>query len=145
MTEPYPHPMRVAIVDDSEEVRQVFRAALEAGAFEICAEAAGGREAIELAARLKPDVLLLDLSMPDMGGLEALPLIRAASPGTRVVVLSAFGRRRYAQQAEDLGAAGFLEKHHPVDSLCARLREVLGSAGGGPPPIEGHRPTFGPW
>jgi DNA-binding NarL/FixJ family response regulator len=137
--------MRVAIVDYSEEVRQVFRAALEAGQFVVCAEAAGGREAVELAGRVKPDVLLLDLSMPDMGGLEALPLIRAASPGTRVVVLSAFGKRRYAQQAEDLGAAGFLEKHHPVDSLCARLREILRSADGGPPPADGERPTFGPW
>jgi DNA-binding NarL/FixJ family response regulator len=131
--------MRVAIVDDSEEVRQVFRAALEAGAFEVCAEAADGRAAVELAERLKPDVILLDLSMPDMGGMEALPLIRAASPETRVVVLSAFGKRRYAQQAQDLGASGFLEKHHPVDSLCARLREVLDGGGGGA------RPTFGPY
>lgn len=137
--------MRVAIVDDSEEVRQVFRAALEAGAFEVCAEAADGRAAVALAERIKPDIMLLDLSMPDMSGLEALPLIRAASPATRVVVLSGFGRRRYAQQASDLGASGFLEKHHPVDSLCARLREVLRSADGEAPPDGGQRPTFGPW
>ena len=131
--------LRVAIVDDSAEVRDLWRAALAAdAAFEVCGECADGRSAVDLATGLQPDIMLLDLSMPDMGGLEALPLIRSASPGTRVVVLSAFGRRRFAQQAGDLGAAGFLEKHHPIDTLCRRLLGVLDGE-----PVGDH-PTFGP-
>lgn len=139
--------LRVAIIDDSPEVRMIWRAALEAGpagggaSFEVCAEGADGREAVEIARRERPDVMLLDLSMPDVGGLEALPLVRAESPGTRVIVVSAFGRRRFGQSAEDLGAVGFLEKHHPADSLCRRLLDVLEQGGS---PGGGAHPTFGP-
>lgn len=139
--------LRVAIIDDSPEVRLIWRTALEAGpaggdpAFEVCAEGADGREAVEIARRERPDVMLLDLSMPDVGGLEALPLVRAESPGTRVVVVSGFGRRRFGQPAEDLGAVGFLEKHHPAESLCRRLLEVLEQGGH---PDAGPHPTFGP-
>jgi two-component system response regulator DesR len=137
--------LRVAIVDDSPEVRELWRAALETGGgFEVCAEGGDGAEAVEIAGRLRPDVMLLDLSMPGVGGLEALPRIRAASPGTRVVVVSSFGRRRFGETSSALGAAGFLDKHHPANTLCTRLREVLAEADGGPA-APGAHPTFGPY
>jgi DNA-binding NarL/FixJ family response regulator len=118
--------LQVAIVDDSADVRFLWRALLEvSGEFEVCADAGDGQSAIEIARSLQPDVMLLDLSMPGMGGLEALPLILAESPDTRVVVLSGFGKRGFGERAAALGACGFLEKHLPASSLAPRLLDVL--------------------
>lgn len=120
---------QVAIVDDSEDVRSLWRAELERDqGFGVCAEGSDGWAAVEIARLYRPDVMLLDLAMPGGGGLEALPLILAASPETRVVVLSGFGRREFARTAGALGACGFLEKHLGAGSLPSRLREVLGDA-----------------
>lgn len=118
--------LQVAIVDDSADIRFLWRALLEVSAeFEVCADAGDGQEAIEIARRLRPDVMLLDLSMPGMGGLEALPLILAESPSTKVVVLSGFGKRGFGERAAALGACGFLEKHLPAETLAPRLLDVL--------------------
>lgn len=117
----------VAIVDDSPEVRALWRAELEIGGeFTVCAEGSDGREAVEIARTYHPDVMLLDLSMPGHGGLEALPTVVATSPQTRVVVLSAMGRSQFSSAALSLGAVAFLEKHLPAGSLAARLHETLG-------------------
>jgi DNA-binding NarL/FixJ family response regulator len=118
--------LQVAIIDDSADIRFLWRALLEvSGEFEVCADAADGQAAIDIARTMRPDVMLLDLSMPGMGGLEALPLILAESPSTRVVVLSGFGKRGFGDRAAALGAAGFLEKHLPAESLAPRLLDVL--------------------
>src|SRR5437870_947474 len=78
-------PVRIVLADDVEDIRYLFRVVLEAaGRFEVVGEAATGREAVDLARSLQPDVILLDLGMPEMGGLEALPLIKVASPTTQV-------------------------------------------------------------
>lgn len=137
--------LRIAVVDDSPDIRALFCAELSAGAdFEVCADAADGVGAVDIARRLQPDVMLLDLSMPGMSGLDALPLILAASPSTAVVVLSGFGRRGYAGSACALGARGFLEKNLPVGGLCRRLRQVLDDVAG-PGPQDEVEPAFGPW
>ncbi|MBA3741717.1 response regulator [Sporichthya sp.] len=126
---------KVAIIDDSEDVRSLWRAELERDrGFEVCAEGADGKEAIEIAGHYRPEVMLLDLAMPGMGGLEALPLILAASPSTQVVVLSGFGRREFSRTAGALGACGFVEKHLRAGSLPARLREALGDTSDGQSP-----------
>lgn len=70
--------------------------------------------------------MLLDLSMPGLGGLRAIPMVVAASPQTKVVVLSAMGRNRFSQAALSAGAAAFLEKHMPSGSLVAQLNAALG-------------------
>ena len=93
-------PVSVLLADDVEDVRYLFRVVIEVdGRFEVVGEATTGREAVDLAASLRPDVVLLDLAMPEMGGLEALPLIKAASPATKVIVVTAFGETGWAFRA----------------------------------------------
>lgn len=82
--------VRVAVVDDDEDVRFLVAVWIRSDArFELCGQATGGREAVSLAGREQPDVMILDVMMPGMGGLEAVPLIRACSPSTRIVLFTA--------------------------------------------------------
>jgi PAS domain S-box-containing protein len=114
--------VRVVLVDDSSDVRRLLRRALEAaGSFEVVAECGDGDEAIALAYRHRPDLLLLDTSMPRMDGLEALPAIVALCPDTAVVMFSGFEDVRLAARARELGAAAFVEKSTPLDQIPARL------------------------
>jgi len=97
--------VRVLLVDDLPDIRLVMRLLLEAdGRAEIVGEAADGTEAVRLASELHPDVVVLDLRMPGMDGVSALPLIRDASPGTVVVALSALPVGPMTDRAVDLGA-----------------------------------------
>lgn len=118
-------PLRVVLVDDSEKLRALFRLALEmTSAARIVGEANDGEEGIAVAARERPDVVLLDLSMPTMDGFEALPRIRAASPESHVVVLTGFKRERLEDVAFKLGATAFLEKGIAPTQLATRLAEI---------------------
>jgi CheY-like chemotaxis protein len=97
--------VRVLLVDDLADIRLVMRLLLEAdGRAEVVGEAADGTEAVRLAGELHPDAVVLDLRMPGMDGVSALPLIRAASPGTVVVALSALPVGPMTDRAVDLGA-----------------------------------------
>lgn len=102
---------RILLVDDNEDVRRLLRIQLErADRYEIVGEAGDGEEAVHLAATLQPHVVLLDLSMPVMDGLQALPLILEAVPDVRVVVLSGFDRETMADKVLAAGAARYIEK-----------------------------------
>lgn len=90
--------------------------------FEVVGQARDGREAIEVAASEQPDLLLLDLSMPEMDGMEALPLIREAAPNTRVLVLTGFTSPAVREQALAGGACGFIEKGLPSADLVEAVR-----------------------
>lgn len=117
-------PIRIALVDDAEEMRLLVSLTLTlSGEFTVVGEAGNGREAVALAAAERPDVMLLDISMPVMDGLEALPRIREASPDTCVVVFSAFDETRLGDQARSLGARGYVEKGTPLENLVVRLKE----------------------
>ncbi len=119
---------RILVVDDNGVVRQLMRLEVESlGKYDVVGEAANGQEAIEQAKALRPDLVLLDLAMPLMDGLQALPLIRAAVPNVRVVVLSGFDARRMAPTALAAGADRYLEKGFQMD-LGAVIDEVLGNA-----------------
>src|SRR5437868_10785339 len=97
--------VRVLLVDDLSDIRLVMRLLLEAdGRAEVVGEAADGAEAARLASELNPDAVVLDLRMPGMDGVSALPLIRDASPGAVVVALSALPVGPMTDQAVDLGA-----------------------------------------
>lgn len=97
--------VRVLLVDDLPDIRLVMRLLLEAdGRAEVVGEAADGNEAVRLAAELHPDAVVLDLRMPGLDGVSALPLIRDASPGTVVVALSALPVGPMTDRAVDLGA-----------------------------------------
>lgn len=115
-------PIRTALVDDAEEMRLLVSMSLTlSGEFVVVAEAANGREAVDVAAEHHPELMLLDLSMPEMDGLEALPRVLAASPATCVVVFSGFDDAQLGPEARALGAAGYVEKGTPLEELATRL------------------------
>lgn len=118
---------RIVIADDSADLRLLLMLALRGDAdFEVVGEATNGAEAVALAGDLRPDLLLLDLSMPVMDGLEALPLIRDVSPSTAVVVVSGFLNGDLQQRVMGLGAVGFVEKGDDLAQLVDfvhRLRD----------------------
>jgi len=115
-------PIRVLVADDTATMRLLLRRTLEASkAFEVVGEASDGAEAVDLAATLQPDMVLLDLSMPVLGGMEAIPRICRCAPDTRVVVLSSFTPDHMGAQAVAKGAAAFLEKQQRPDDLVASL------------------------
>jgi two-component system, NarL family, nitrate/nitrite response regulator NarL len=108
---------RMLIVDDHPLTRDGLAALLAGRGFDIVGEASGGHEAIERARELQPDVVLLDLSMPDLDGLSALPLLRTAAPDCEVVVLTASGDEANLLAAIRGGAAGYLLKTEPPERL----------------------------
>jgi DNA-binding NarL/FixJ family response regulator len=121
-----PASISVVLVDDSEDLLFLVRGALErSGQFRVVATAADGQQAIETARTHQPDLVLLDIAMPVMDGLQALTLIREESPGSIVVMLSAFTVSSGAlDRAMTLGAHGYIEKGG-VDGMITQLREVL--------------------
>lgn len=103
--------LRILVVDDKPSVRAGIRLMLETHSdWEICGEASDGIEAVEKAAELLPDIILLDISMPKMDGLRALPLIKEASPGSQVVVLTLHEYLETARLASQAGAAAYITK-----------------------------------
>ena len=113
--------IRVLIADDHAIVREGVRHVLEDEGFEVVGEAANGLEAVELAASRSPDVVVLDLSMPELSGLEAVARIRERVPGARVLVLSIHDHDEYVAQSVRAGANGYLRK----DSSPAELRRAI--------------------
>ena len=102
---------RVLLVDDAADVRALTRKALErTGRFDIVAEAADGQQAVDIAQVQQPNLVLLDLSMPVMDGMDALPLLRDAVPAAVIVVLSGLEAERMAPQARAKGASAFMPK-----------------------------------
>ena len=118
-----PAPLRVLVADDQELVRAGFCVILEASGFAVVGEAADGSQAVELAAREGPDVVLMDVRMPVMDGLEATRLITAGGPGApKVVILTTFDLDDYVYEALRAGASGFLLKDAPRADLIAAVR-----------------------
>jgi DNA-binding NarL/FixJ family response regulator len=116
--------VRILVVDDHPLTRDALAALLAQGGFDVVGEAADGVEALELAARLQPDLVLLDLSMPGLDGLSVLPRLRAACAGCEVVVLTASGTEENLLAAIRGGAAGYLLKSEPPDRIVAFLHGV---------------------
>jgi CheY-like chemotaxis protein/PAS domain-containing protein len=116
----------VLVVDDAEDLRMLLRARMESyEGLTVVGEAADGVAAVELAAELQPDLVLLDLAMPRMDGLEALPLIRAAVPGVRVIVLSGFNQSTLAQKALEAGADHYVVKGGSMSRLLELVDSLL--------------------
>jgi len=120
--------LRVLLADDSPDIRLLLRFTLSARpGFDIVGEAAHGAEAVELAASLQPDVVVLDLSMPVMDGLEAIPELLRVSPDTRIVVLSGFDEERMKQAALRQGAHDYVEKGEAASALTEALARLFPS------------------
>lgn len=116
---------RVLIADDVSELRSIFRTLLTLdGRFEVVGEAVDGIEAVEQAERLRPDIVILDMAMPRLDGLQAIPKIHAAAPGVRIVVLSGFQSRGLAARAIESCATAFLEKGTAFERIAALVHEV---------------------
>jgi signal transduction histidine kinase/ActR/RegA family two-component response regulator len=130
------------VVDDTPDIRMLLTMSLEMdGDIKVVGEAGDGRAGVDLASQLQPDVVLIDLAMPVMDGLEALPLIRKACPRTRVVVLSGFEADAMAQRALDAGADGYLQKGLPVSDILDYVRLLTGLDANGHAPAEPRHPT----
>ena len=111
-------PISVFLVDDVAELRELIRLGMEEDpCFEIVGEAGDGRSALEGIAESHPEAVLLDLSMPDMNGFEAIPLIREGDPDVAIIVLSGFSAERMGPPAIDRGADGYIEKGTPIQDL----------------------------
>ncbi|GAA5155446.1 hypothetical protein GCM10023340_40730 [Nocardioides marinquilinus] len=129
-------PMRVVVVDDTADLRDLLRLALTRGGFDVVGEAGDGREGIEVVARHQPDVVLLDLAMPVMDGIEALPRIRARCPGATIVVLSGFGAQQMSARALAAGADGYVQKGAPLGTILNYVTDlVAGTRGAGDPVV----------
>lgn len=102
--------LRILIADDAPDIRLLLKMYLTDSRLEVVGEATNGQEAVDLAGSEKPDAVILDLAMPVMDGLEAIPLIKQASPSTKIVVLSGFDADRMAERALGLGAETYLQK-----------------------------------
>jgi DNA-binding NarL/FixJ family response regulator len=116
---------RILIVDDQELVRTGFRLILTTRGVDVVGEAANGAAAVAAARRLRPDVVLMDIRMPDMDGIEATRRIIAADPRCRVIMLTTFNLDRYVYEALASGASGFLLKDVTPEHLAAAVRLVL--------------------
>ena len=116
--------VRLLIVDDHPLTRDALAALMQQHGFEVAGQASDGAEAIELARALSPDVILLDLSMPGLDGLEALPRLREAAPECEVVVLTADGTEENLLAAIRGGAAGYLLKSEAPERIVEFLEGV---------------------
>lgn len=116
-------PIRLLLCDDAAQLRRLYRLVFEAETdFVVVGEAGDGREGIDAARLLKPDVVLLDIAMPLMDGLEAIPGILAASPDTVIVMCTAMIDDRVRRRALELGASEFIEKGHDPRALVDQVR-----------------------
>jgi len=120
-----PPPLRILVVDDHAVVRRGVRALLESQpGWEVAAEATTGREAVELAKRLRPQVVVMDLSLPELNGLEATRQILKESPETEVLILTMHQSEQLARDLLQAGARGYLMKSDADQSLIAAVSSL---------------------
>jgi DNA-binding NarL/FixJ family response regulator len=116
--------LRVLIADDHKLVRLGLRMVLERDGLDVVGEAATGRQAVDMAKELLPDVIVVDIVMPDMDGLQALAAIRASVPGASVVMTTAYNRPDFMARAIALGAGGYITKDDEPSSIPKAIRAV---------------------
>jgi DNA-binding NarL/FixJ family response regulator len=117
--------IRVLLCDDAEGFRALMRVSLaEDPSIEIVGEAADGEAGVEATAELQPDVVLLDMSMPRMGGLQAIPKMRRRAPRTSIIGLSSLSAARMAAPSKEIGAHSYLEKGTELDAIRAAIHDA---------------------
>ncbi len=129
-------PATVVIADDALHIRRTLHALLhDSRHFQVVAEAADGAQAIEQCRRLRPDVLLLDLSMPNVDGFQALAAVRTTSPHTKVIVISGQEPTKHRRRALRLGATGYIDKSTEIFAIWNEILTILTK------PVATHGPT----
>jgi DNA-binding NarL/FixJ family response regulator len=113
------------VIDDGDSVRDIIRIFLERDGFEVCGEAADGVEAIELAKKLKPDLIILDLAMPRMNGVEAASILTRTMPDIPVVLLTLYQNLLGPALASAVGVKAVIDKTDGLDKLVACVHSLL--------------------
>ena len=120
--------IRVVLVDDTAEIRRMLRMTLEIdGRFVVVDEAGDGAAAVRIANEKQPDAVVLDLAMPVMDGLQAIPEIRKGAPEAKILVLSGFDARQMSSEALSRGAHGYVEKGGDLNDLASTLVSLCAS------------------
>jgi len=133
--------LRVLLADDHRMVAEGLKRLLEP-AFDLVGIVEDGRTLVDEAARLKPDVAVVDIAMPRLNGLEAIPLLKKAAPGLKVVVVTMHREPAYARRALSAGADGFVLKHAAPEDLLGAIRAAAsGAAPPETPPGESRAPA----
>lgn len=117
-------PIRILLADDHEVFLDGLTAVLSQEGFEVVARASGGGQAVELFFETKPDLALLDLRMPDIGGIECIRRIRSRAEDAKIALFSTFDRQQDISQAMEAGARGYLVKDIPRSKLVLALQEI---------------------
>jgi len=116
--------LQIVVAEDSRDIQQLMWMTLQLGGFEVVGQAHDGRETLELVREHQPDILLLDLHMPEVGGLEVLPEIHAIAPHCKVVIHSAIAAMFITESALRAGAVAYIEKGVSPRSIVAHLNRV---------------------
>jgi DNA-binding NarL/FixJ family response regulator len=118
--------IKIAIVDDHDIIRAGIKSVLAKHAqYEVCAEATHGEEALEVAQDLKPDIMLLDISMPKLSGLDIIARIKRLSPQTKIIIISVHKLGAYVLKALRQGVSGYLNKDNVAEELILALGRVI--------------------
>jgi len=136
--------LTAVIVDDTPDIRMLTRMALEMdGGIVVVAEAENGREGITVVGTHQPDVVVLDMAMPVMDGLEALPHVKRACPNARVLVVSGFDHATMSASAAEAGADAYLQKGAPPAALVECVHRLAAQAPSAPRPDSAreHQPS----
>jgi len=117
-------PVRVLVADDARFMRQLIREIIEPEGFEVVGEAADGRAVVEEFAKLRPDVVTMDIVMPKRSGIDAVREILALDPGARIAMVSALGQEALVMEALQAGASDYIVKPFKPEAVIATLRKV---------------------
>lgn len=117
---------RVLVVDDAAFMRMTIKKMIESDGYTVVGEAGNGVEAVQKYMELQPDAVLLDITMPEMNGVDALKRIKEFDPKAKVIICSAMGQQAMVAQAVQSGAKDFIVKPFEKDRLVAALKRVLG-------------------
>lgn len=119
-------PIKVILVDDLSFMRDAIRHILEKSNMDVLGEAENGREAVEMYMELEPDIVLMDITMPVMDGLESLERIKQYDPGAKVIMCSALGQQKYLIKAIQLGARDFILKPFLPERIISAITKATG-------------------
>ena len=117
---------RILVVDDAAFMRMMLKDILTKGGYDVCGEAGDGVEALAKYNELKPDLVLMDITMPEMDGIAALKAIKANDPGASVIMCSAMGQQAMVIESIQSGAKDFIVKPFQADRVIESIRKVLG-------------------